>query len=146
MLEKALYCILQKYWSHCRSRQIFRAGLKALASRTSPKKHSEEAKKVLIFVHLRWPKLELRCHTYEESNKSYGTHHQNACRVEEEAMSFSNTTKPIFFSVHGCYKQELRIIVVIAGEKTVCAATAVPDKRNRASEKSYEEEEEEEEN
>lgn len=48
-----------------------------------------------------------------------------------------------FCSVHGCYKQELRIIVVIAGEKTVCAATAVTDKRNRASEKSYEEEEEE---
>ncbi len=40
-----------------------------------------------------------------------------------------------FFPVHGCYKQELRIIVVIAGEKTVCAATAVPDKRNRASAK-----------
>jgi hypothetical protein len=93
----------------------------------------------LIFVHLRWPKLELRCHTYEESNKSYGTHHQNACRVEEEeeeeAMSSSNTTEPFFFPVHGCYKQELRIIVVIAGEKTVCPATAVPDKRNRASEK-----------
>jgi hypothetical protein len=98
-------------------------------------------------VHLRWPKLELRCHTYEESNKSYGTHHQNACRVEEEeeeeeeAMSSYNTTKPFFLSVHGCYKQELRIIVVIAGEKTACAATAVPDKRNRVSEKSYEEEE-----
>jgi hypothetical protein len=40
-----------------------------------------------------------------------------------------------FFPAHGCYKQELRIIVVIAGEKAVCAATAVPDKRNRASEK-----------
>jgi hypothetical protein len=47
--------------------------------------------------------LELRCHTYEESNKSYGTHHENACRVEEEeeeeAMSFSNTTKAVFFFV-----------------------------------------------
>jgi hypothetical protein len=37
--------------------------------------------------------------------------------------------------VRGCYKRELRIIVVVAGKKTVCAATAVPDKRNRASEK-----------
>jgi hypothetical protein len=85
--------------------------------------------------------LELRCHTYGESNKSYGTHHQNACRVEEEeeeeekAMNSSNATKPFFFSVRGCYKRELRIIVVIAGKKTVRAETAVPDKRNRASEK-----------
>jgi len=66
-----------------------------------PKNTRKKQKKVLIFVHLRWPKLELRCHTYEESNKSYGTHHQNACLVEEEeeeeeAMSFSNTIKPFF--------------------------------------------------
>jgi hypothetical protein len=100
MSEKALYSLLQKYWSHCRSRQILQAGLNALASRTSRRKTLGRRKKKLTFVHLRWPKLELRCQTYEESNKSYGTHHQNACRVEEEeeeAMSSSNTTKPFFF-------------------------------------------------
>jgi hypothetical protein len=101
----------------------------------------------LIFAHLRWPKLEFRCHTYEESNKSYGTHHQNACRVEEEeeeeeeAMSSSNTTKPFFYfgpwmlqtraENHRCYSGE---------ENSVCSNCSSRQKKQSIG-KSYEEEE-----
>jgi len=87
--------------------------------------------------------LELRCHTYEESKKSYGTYHQNACRVEEEeeAMSSSNTTEPFFFSGprmlqtraenHRCYS---------GGENSVCSNCSSRQKKQSIG-KSYEEEE-----
>lgn len=83
--------------------------------------------------------------TYEESNKSYGTHHQNACRVEEEeeeAMSFSNTTKPVFF-FFGPWMLQTRAEnhrFYSGGENSVCSNCSSKQKKQSIG-KSYEEEE-----